>query len=166
MMPCRALVVDDSLTVRMDLVEGLQAAGFETVACGSLAEARAALAQGRFDIVVLDVRLGDGDGVDLLFEIRSAEGTRGRTPVMMLSSEAEVRDRVRGLKTGADEYAGKPYVLSYVVARARELADEFRSPPPSDQRPILVIDDSVSFREAIREALEASGYLAITAESG
>ncbi|MBX3221983.1 MAG: response regulator [Labilithrix sp.] len=162
----RALVVDDSLTVRMDLVEGLSGAGFDVVGSGSLAEARAALEAGRFDVVILDVRLGDGDGVDLLCELRAAEAHLGRTPVMMLSSEAEVRDRVRGLSTGADEYAGKPYVLSYVVARARELAEETRSSAPADSPTILVIDDSVSFREAIREALEAAGYRAITAESG
>lgn len=162
----RALVVDDSLTVRMDLVEGLEAAGFEAVGCGSAAEARAALAGGRFDVAILDVRLGDGDGVDLLCEIRASEEELGRTPVMLLSSESEVRDRVRGLSTGADEYAGKPYVLSYVVARARELAEESRSSAPPDRATILVIDDSVSFREAIREALEAAGYRAIVAESG
>lgn len=162
----RALVVDDSLTVRMDLVEGLYDAGFDVIGCGSLAEARASLAQSRFDVVILDVRLSDGDGVDLLCELRAAEETIGRTPVMMLSSETDVRDRVRGLATGADEYAGKPYVLSYVVARARELASESRSSVPPDRPTILVIDDSVSFREAIREALEAAGYRAITAESG
>ncbi|OJY16824.1 MAG: hypothetical protein BGO98_11580 [Myxococcales bacterium 68-20] len=162
----RALVVDDSLTVRMDLVEGLYDAGFDVIGCGSLAEARASLAQWRFDVVILDVRLSDGDGVDLLCELRAAEEKIGRTPVMMLSSETDVRDRVRGLATGADEYAGKPYVLSYVVARARELASESRSSVPPDRPTILVIDDSVSFREAIREALEAAGYRAITAGSG
>jgi DNA-binding response OmpR family regulator len=162
----RALIVDDSLTVRMDLVEGLTAAGFDAVGSASLAEARAALQQERFDLVILDVRLGDGDGVDLLCELRAAETMPGRIPVMMLSSEAEVADRVRALSIGADEYAGKPYVLSYVVTRARELASRHRSSIPPAPSTILVIDDSVSFREAIREALEEAGYRAVTAESG
>jgi two-component system NtrC family sensor kinase len=160
-----ALVVDDSLTVRMDLVEGLSSVGFHAVGCASLAEAREALGRERFDIVILDVRLGDGDGVALLAEIRAAEPKAGAMPVMMLSSEAEVRDRVRALSVGADEYTGKPYVLSYVIARARELASragESVVPDPT----ILVIDDSLSFREGIREALEDAGYRATTAISG
>ncbi|HVH43756.1 MAG TPA: response regulator [Labilithrix sp.] len=162
----RALVVDDSLTVRMDLAEGLRAGGFDVVASSSLTEARAALEHARFDVAILDMRLGDGTGVDLLCEIRAKEAVLGHMPVMMLSSEAEVGDRVRGLSKGADEYAGKPYVLSYVVARARELAGEHRSTPPPAQPTILVIDDSLSFREAIREELESAGYRAITAETG
>lgn len=163
----RALVVDDSLTVRMDLVEALGEAGFDAMGAPSLAEARAALAAGRFDVVVLDVRLGDGDGVDLLCEIRQGEAEGTHTPVMMLSSEADVSDRIRGLATGADEYVGKPYVLSYVVGRARELVDASRSSAPRGERPVvLVIDDSISFREAMRDALEAAGYAAVTAASG
>ena len=162
-----ALVVDDSLTVRMDLIEALRGAGFDTLGASSLADARAALSERRFDIVILDVRLGDGDGVELLCEIRAAEGDGRHLPVMMLSSEAEVRDRIRGLATGADEYVGKPYVLSYVVGRARELVEERRSSERPGEKPaVLVIDDSVSFREALRDALESAGYAAVTAASG
>lgn len=160
----RALVVDDSLTVRMDLVEALQAADFDAVGAGSVAAARDELARGAFDIAILDVRLGDGDGVELLEEIRAKEDPKARLPVMMLSSEADVRDRIRGLERGADEYAAKPYVLSWVVARARELTS---SASREDGREVvLVIDDSVSFREAMREELEGAGYRAVLASTG
>ena len=54
------LVVDDSLTVRMDLAEAFQASGFETMPCGTLAEARAALAEKPAALIVLDVLLPDG----------------------------------------------------------------------------------------------------------
>ncbi|MBX3225771.1 MAG: response regulator [Labilithrix sp.] len=159
----RVLVVDDSLTVRMDLLEALEAAGLDAVGCGTIADARAALAKERFDLAILDVRLGDGDGVELLGEIRAQEGPAARTPVMMLSSEAEVKDRIRGLERGADEYAAKPYAVSWVIARARELTQRRAEDPRSV---ILVIDDSVSFREAMREALEAAGYRAVLAATG
>jgi signal transduction histidine kinase len=82
----------------------------------------------------------------------------------MLSSEAEVRDRIRGLQRGADEYAAKPYVLSWVVARARELTSSARR--KDGRETVLVIDDSVSFREAMRDALEAAGYRAVVATTG
>lgn len=160
----KALVVDDSLTVRMDLIEALQGADFEAVGAGSVAAAREALAGGAFDIAILDVRLGDGDGVELLEEIRSKEDAQARMPVMMLSSEAEVRDRIRGLERGADEYAAKPYVVSWVIARARELTE--RAARKDGREVVLVIDDSVSFREAMREALEEAGYRAVVAPTG
>ena len=103
------LIVDDSLTVRMDLMELLER--------GRLADqcrARRSPRRGRrwprtrFSLVVLDVLLPDGDGIELLEEIRATPSATD-TAVMLLSTEAEVHDRVRGLTTGADEYVGKPY---------------------------------------------------------
>ena len=157
------LIVDDSLTVRMDLAEAFEGAGYRTVACATAAEARAALARGQVSLVVLDVVLPDGDGIDILQEIRT-----GATPglrVLMLSSEAEVKDRIRGLQIGADDYVGKPYDLGYVVARARELLAH-QSTPPIATATILVIDDSPTFREELRSALEGAGYAVLLAASG
>ena len=73
---------------------------------------------------------------------------------MLLSTEAEVRDRVRGLTTGADEYVGKPYDPGYVVARARELVRRSAAPATQRRETVLVIDDSITFREALKTALE------------
>jgi two-component system, NtrC family, sensor kinase len=114
-----ALIVDDSLTVRMDLKDAFEAAGFIARLCATVSEARAAIAHDAFDVLVLDVILPDADGVDFLAEVRQSPASG--IPVMLLSTEAEVHDRIRGLKTGADEYIGKPYDTAYVVARAKEL---------------------------------------------
>src|SRR5258708_21304669 len=92
------LIVDDGLTVRMDLSEALVLAGFTATLCSTLAEARDALSQGTFALVILDVLLPDGDGIEFLREMKSAEAT-AKVPVMLLSSEAEVQNRVRGRKT-------------------------------------------------------------------
>jgi DNA-binding response OmpR family regulator len=156
------LIVDDSLTVRMDLAEAFEASGFKTIPCGTLAEAREAVDRKAAALVVLDVLLPDGDGVEFLAELRARPDNP--PPVLMLSSEAEVKDRVRGLKTGADEYVGKPYDRKYVVAKARELL-RARQGSASDRQTILAIDDSRTFREAMREALENDGYAVITAAS-
>src|SRR5262245_54109834 len=150
-----ALIVDDSLTVRMDLAEAFEEAGFLVHSCASAAEARQTLAREMVSIIVLDVVLPDGDGVDLLKEFRSSPA--GATvAILMLSTEAEVKDRVRGLQTGADEYVGKPYDTGYVVARARELVRARRADaaPAAGEGAILLIDDSVTFREEVRLALE------------
>jgi PAS domain S-box-containing protein len=161
------LVVDDSLTVRMDLEEAFAGAGFEPTLCPDLACARETLARRRFGLVVLDVLLPDGDGLELLAELKHAPEHAG-TPVVLLSTEAEVQHRVRGLQTGADEYVGKPYDAAYVVARGRELVRR-RGPPAQGgaaRGPVLVVDDSLTAREALRADLERAGLEVVTAASG
>ena len=161
-----ALIVDDSLTVRMDLAEALESVGFASTLCSTITEARIALSAGSFDLLVLDVLLPDGDGVDFLREIRGIAATAA-TRVMLLSSEAEVTDRIRGLTTGADEYVGKPYDHSYFVARALELVREKGPESNAGHAPtVLVIDDSPTFREELRDLLETSGCEVVAACTG
>jgi two-component system NtrC family sensor kinase len=159
------LVVDDSLTIRMNLLDLLKGADLPAVACASVAEARRALADERFSLVVLDVLLPDGDGVELLAEIR-AMPSAAATSVMMLSTEAEIRDRIRGLTTGADEYVGKPYDPGYLIARARELVRRGDGVPSAGRQTVLLVDDSITFREELRVALEGAGYGIVVAGSG
>jgi DNA-binding response OmpR family regulator len=154
--------VDDSLTVRMDLTEAFENAGFRAVACADAKAARAALLEQSIDIVILDVVLPDSNGADLLKEIRSAESAN--LPVLMLSSEAEVRDRIQGLAAGADEYVGKPYDTGYVIARSRALIKGRRT--VLTPAPILLVDDSLTSREQLADALLAAGYRVVTAKSG
>jgi two-component system NtrC family sensor kinase len=161
----RVLIVDDSLTVRMDLLEQLVAAGLPAMACGTAAEARQALAENRFLLVILDVLLPDGDGVQLLEEIRAGPSATS-TAVMLLSTESEIRDRIRGLARGADEYVGKPYEPGYVIARARELVRRGGITTPAAQETVLLIDDSVTFREELKAVLENASYRVVVAESG
>jgi two-component system NtrC family sensor kinase len=157
------LIVDDSLTVRMDLLEAFEAGGFHAIPCATLAEARDALTRADIAVVVLDVLLPDGDGVDFLAELRAAPEHHDVT-VLMLSTEADVKDRVRGLRTGADEYVGKPYDSGYVIARAQQLVG--RAEPSTDAPTVLFIDDSPTFRAHLRRHLEDDGFAVVTAETG
>lgn len=157
------MVIDDSLTVRMDLGEAFVEAGYRVALCASAAEAREALAAETPALIVLDVVLPDVDGVQLLAEFRTRERLEN-TPVIMLSSEAAVGDRIRGLTRGANEYVGKPYNAGYVISRATEL---LRPPQGSDAAlTILVIDDSLTYREELGEKLRAAGYRTVLASSG
>jgi DNA-binding response OmpR family regulator len=158
------LILDDSLTVRMDLAEAFEAAGFDSAPCATAAEARALLSSEPVDVIILDVLLPDADGVEFLREIRATPATAA-TAVLMLTTEAAVKDRVRGLQSGADEYIAKPYDTGYVVAKARELLRRTVE-PTTDVTTVLVIDDSVTFREELRTVCEAAGYQVLTAESG
>lgn len=151
------LIVDDSLTVRMDLSDAFESAGFHVECCDSLELARTSLAQRPPELVVLDLLLPDGDGIDFL-----AAMSNPRPVVMLLSTEAEVHDRVRGLQIGAEEYIGKPYDRNYVVARALELTrTELKSGTS-----VLVVDDSLTFRKRLSERLQAEGYSVFEAETG
>lgn len=157
------LLVDDSLTVRMDLSEAFEESGFEVRPCGNLSQAREALGRQHWDVIVLDVILPDGDGIELLAEVRAQLCD---SVVLLLSTESEVKARIRGLRTGADEYVGKPYDRDYVVDRARQLV-EARNPKNRDEKPlILLVDDSSTVRKTYQRALEEHGYRVLTAVSG
>jgi len=159
------LIVDDSLTVRMDLVEAFETTGFRTLSCGTAAEARAILGATELAVVVLDVLLPDGDGVELLKEVRNSPLSAGAC-VLMLSSEAEVKDRVRALSTGADEYVGKPYDTHYVLAKARERLRARPGAETAQKAAVLIIDDSLTFRSELEAVLRRADYRVQSAESG
>jgi two-component system NtrC family sensor kinase len=161
------LILDDSLTVRMDLVQAFTDAGWRTAPAATAADAWALLAVQRVDVVVLDVLLPDADGVDVLRALRTDPMTAS-LPVLMLSTEADVKDRIRGLRTGADEYIGKPYDAAYLVARAQELI-RTGSGEPTDVTRVLVIDASSTVRQTLRDLLVGNGYqvgLAGTGQEG
>lgn len=158
----RVLIVDDSLTVRMDLAEAFASAGFEAVPCRDAASARHALEGANVDAVVLDVRLPDADGVDLVAEFRERLGVR--VPILLLSDEAEVADRLRGLGVGADEYVGKPYDARELVTRTRLRLNPTGA--DSHEMPILIVDDSATLRAELQRVLQSHGFRTLSAESG
>jgi DNA-binding response OmpR family regulator len=167
----KVLIVDDSATVRADLRGVLSAAGFSTLLCGGIESARKAISEEHFDLVILDVLLQDGDGVELLTQLRAEERT-ALVPVLLLSTETAVQARLRGLAGGANDYVGKPYDPAYVVKRARELT-QARSPQletepkqgAARRRRVLVVDDSPTFLHAVMKELRKDGYELMAASS-
>ena len=167
------LIVDDSLTVRMDLAEAFASAGFAPTICATAAAARQAVRETAFALIVIDVLLPDADGIELLAAFKSNPATTA-VPIMVLSTEAEVRDRVRGLATGADEYVGKPYDSASVVSRASELIrgrpeapDRLsRGSPTAGRKTILAVDDSATYLEALAGQVRNEGYDVVLARSG
>lgn len=158
-----AILIVDDVTVRMTLVDALRGVGFAPIACTTGEQARRALISETVKLAVLDVRLPDADGVELLREIRENERTR-RLPVVMLSSEAQVADRIAGLRQGADYYVAKPFDTACIVARAQELT---RRTATRDTKPlVLVIDDSVTFRAALEREIAGAGYAVLSVGTG
>ncbi len=107
------LVVEDDRQLSRLLEEQLGIAGHAVTVAGTLAEARQALADQRFDLLVLDLNLPDGDGLNLAEEVRSESAT----PVLMLTARAEVSSRVAGLYAGANDYLTKPFSVPELLAR-------------------------------------------------
>ena len=113
------LIVDDDLSLRETLVEQLQIDGeFAVHQAGSIAEADGKIStrDSRFDAVILDVGLPDGDGRDLCAQLRR-QGMR--MPIIMLTGSDDEADVVRGLDSGANDYISKPFRLAELLARLR-----------------------------------------------
>ncbi|MFO0572564.1 MAG: response regulator [Polyangia bacterium] len=167
----RVLVVDDSITVRMDLRAALATAGFVVTTCATKEAALGALKVQPFDLAILDILLPDGSGIDLLMEIKQSPELRS-IRVFMLSTEAEVRSRILGLRMGADLYVGKPYDRGYLARTAREMfkMSDYSGPPTSrrslSNRKLLIVDDSPTFREALATVLRQDGNQVVVATCG
>lgn len=114
----RILLVEDDEVLAEGLNVGLRIAGFTPELVKTCADAEAALADGSFAAVVLDLMLPDGSGLDLLARWR---GSGVRTPVLLLTALDQTRDRIIGLDSGADDYLGKPFDLNEVAARLRAI---------------------------------------------
>jgi DNA-binding response OmpR family regulator len=110
----RLLVVEDNEELAQLLSKGLEKAGFATDLVNSAGQARAVLAATHYGAVVLDLGLPDGDGLSILHEMRERKDS---TPVVVLTARAGVRDRIKGLRSGADDYVIKPFEFDELVAR-------------------------------------------------
>lgn len=165
------LVVDDSLTVRMDLRAALSTAGFAVTACSTKESGMHALEVSTFDLAILDILLPDGNGIEILQHIKQTPELRS-IHVFMLSTEAEVHSRLTGLRLGADLYVGKPYDRGYLARAARSLFKmaDYAGPPTSrrslSNKKILIVDDSPTFLHALSAVLRQEGHQIVAAYSG
>jgi DNA-binding response OmpR family regulator len=112
----KLLVIEDEPRIAAFLVKGLRAQGYVVEHVDSGAAGLEHVARGRPDLVLLDLRLPDMDGLEVLRQLRRhAE----RLPVLILTARGEVDDRVRGLDLGADDYVTKPFAFDELLARVR-----------------------------------------------
>jgi len=132
----RLLVVEDEPTILELLSGSLRFAGFDVVTAASGTEALRAAARARPDLILLDVMMPDGDGFEVLRQIRSGGP---RIPVIFLTARGTVHDRVTGLTLGGDDYVTKPFSLDEVLARIRAVLR--RSGGREETGPRLVVAD-------------------------
>jgi two-component system, OmpR family, phosphate regulon response regulator PhoB len=114
------LIVEDETALIELLRYNFEAAGYSVRVASTGAAAEEALAEERFDVVLLDWMLPEVTGIELCRRIRQRPETRA-LPVIMLTARGEEADRVRGLSTGADDYVVKPFSVNEVLARVKSL---------------------------------------------
>ncbi len=115
----RILVVEDDTILADGIRVGLGLSNATVEVVVNCADCRCALTTTAFDVVVLDLMLPDGSGLDMLRELRAGGD---RTPVVLLTARDDIADRIKGLDAGADDYVGKPFDLDELAARVRAAA--------------------------------------------
>lgn len=114
----KVLVVEDDAKLSRFLVRVLTEEGMAADVCATTRDAIAQAATGIYDLVLLDWMLPDADGLTVCRELRQRGFT---TPILMLTARGDVRERVLGLRAGADDYLQKPFDVDELVERVRAL---------------------------------------------
>ena len=114
-MSLKALVVEDNREIRCLMQSSLSVEGFEVQTAVSLSEATALLQHDPPDLVILDLGLPDGDGAQLVREIRR----RSSVPILVVSARHEEAQKIQVLDEGADDYLTKPFSVGELLARIR-----------------------------------------------
>src|ERR1700752_4574554 len=124
-MAAKILVVDDDPNVQRLLQYTLKQEGYEVVLAADGAEGFRRGGAEAPDLTLLDVMLPKLDGYQVATKIRTEEGTTGHVPIIMLTAEREVEQKVRGLRAGADDYLIKPFHPAELLARIKSLLARF-----------------------------------------
>lgn len=137
-MKARLLLVEDDVDLARGIRFNLEQEGYELLDAGEVGTARKLLKEESFDLVLLDLNLPDGDGLELLQELRQ-EGSK--LPVICLTARGQETDVVMGLSLGADDYVKKPFGVAELLARIEALLRRVGSTSGKElQLPGVVVD--------------------------
>ena len=125
------LLVEDDPAIARSIIYVLERDGLVVTHCLLLGDARRQLMLRPPDILILDIGLPDGSGLDLCREVRASSTHAASLPVLILSAHGEELDRVLGLELGADDYVSKPFSPRELLARVRSLLRRARMVQPT-----------------------------------
>jgi DNA-binding response OmpR family regulator len=145
--PALLLVVDDEPMVREVVTRYLEQAGHRVSVVGDGAAALTALADERFDLIVLDLMLPNVDGLSVLREVRQVSAT----PVIVLTARGDEGDRILGLQLGADDYIVKPFSPRELVARVTSVLRRAGTPTPQGRIRFDGLEIDAATREVRRD---------------
>ena len=121
----RVLLVEDELSIAEPFARALARSGFEPSIARTAQDALRLARETEPDVVLLDLTLPDGDGLDVCRELRRTS----EVPIIMLTARGTVTDRVVGLELGADDYVVKPFASGEVISRIRAVLRRARGAP-------------------------------------
>jgi DNA-binding response OmpR family regulator len=144
----RVLLVEDDASLGRTLAERLEREKLDVAWARTLKDAQARLAEGGWDLAILDVMLPDGSGFGLARQIRRST----MTPIMFMTALNSAENRLEGFEIGADEYLPKPFHLKEFIIRVRHVLDRQAPPRATLRAGGLVIDfDAMSVEDAAGE---------------
>jgi len=126
----RVLLVEDSTALAEAISAHVSGADHAVDWAGDLATARDFLAVAQYDLMLLDLGLPDGRGADLLRELRRAGAV---LPILILSAQDQIMDRIAALNDGADDYLTKPFDLAELTARMAAIRRRYTGQPQTEQ---------------------------------
>ena len=151
----RILVVEDERDLALGIRANLEVEGYEVVVAHSGEEALDQLRTSEVQLVLLDLMLPGISGYDVLAELRKQDSS---LPVLILSARGEEVDKVRGFRTGADDYLTKPFGVMELIVRIESLLRRRSPPPPGVASPQLLQIGDVQVdpdrRAVIRDGIE------------
>jgi DNA-binding response OmpR family regulator len=139
----KILVVDDERPIVEAISYNLRKEGYEVITAADAQECVAIARRQPPDLVLLDIMLPSGSGLDVCRQLRLEHGS---IPVLLLTARAEEEDRVRGFDCGADDYVVKPFSMLELIARVRALLRRRTQPPlaqPQEQPPAQRMEDKI-----------------------
>lgn len=156
------LVVDDEHAIVDFIRLGMRYEGFRVSAAANGRSGIAMALRLAPDVIVLDVMLPDLDGLQVCQQLRAQPAT-AHIPILMLTAKDEVRDRVSGLESGADDYLTKPFSFEELLARVRALLRRMQRQPaePPSGRVLRVAD--LVLDEAAHEVTRGGRIIELTA---
>ena len=131
----RILVVEDEKDLNKIITKRLQNEGYSVDSCFDGEQALLFLSVGEFDAVIMDIMMPVLSGIEVLKKMRSKDDT---TPVLLLTAKDSIKDKVKGLDIGADDYMIKPFDSKELVARVKAVLRRYTAPaaaptPKSDK---------------------------------
>jgi DNA-binding response OmpR family regulator len=134
------LVVDDDRDVAQSIELALRRRGFRVTMANSGVEALKTMRRYRPDLVILDVLMPGMGGIEVCRRLR-ADANTADLPIIFLTARGRERDRIEGLRAGADDYLGKPFNLEELILRVKAVLRRFYREPTEETPPELVVGD-------------------------
>lgn len=140
----RILAIDDDRDILKVLKANLELQSYEVDTADNWEKAREAIAKRQPDLILLDITLPDGDGIEICREIKK---NLPEMPIIMLTAKDKVSDKVLGLESGADDYVVKPFETLELLARIRACLR--RAGPPVQEEKITIKNIRVDFKKRL-----------------